>query len=127
MGAPSPSVRLDAILIETTRPEALANFYRDGFELEPPKYYNEGHLGINLSNTYLGFDRVEPESKYSTGPVSIWFNVTDIQSTFDRLVNLGATVKYAPTTEESPGEILAMLYDPDGNQIGLICQTKDEW
>jgi predicted enzyme related to lactoylglutathione lyase len=55
--------------------------------------------------------------------VSIWFRVADIQATFERLVHLGATVKYAPTEEESPGEILAMVYDPESNLIGLISQV----
>lgn len=116
----SSTVRLDAVLIACSNPEALAEFYQRGFELDPPRRNSEDHLGLNLSNTYLGFDRVTEASTDTSGPVSIWFKVADIDLTFERLVRLGATVKYAPTKEESPGEILAMLYDPDGNSIGLI-------
>ena len=115
------AVRLDAVLIASPRPEALAEFYQRGFELEPPKIHGENHLGLSLANTYLGFDRVEETSgSDSSGAMSIWFKVADIVLTFERLVRLGATVKYAPTREESPGEFLAMVYDPEGNAIGLI-------
>lgn len=119
----SPATRLDAVLFASPNPEALAEFYQRGFELEPPKWHGEDHLGLNLSNTYLGFDRTNETAPSSSGSVSVWFRVSDIEATFARLVRLGATVKYAPTTEESPGEILAMLYDPDGNSVGLISEA----
>ena len=112
--------RLEAVLIASSDPESLAAFYEKGFELAPPKWNAGDHLGFNLSNTYLGFDRVQESAQTSNGSVSIWFRVPDIEATFARLVYLGAKVKYAPTSEESPGETLAMLYDPDGNNLGLI-------
>ncbi|MCI0553115.1 MAG: hypothetical protein L0287_19380 [Anaerolineae bacterium] len=115
-----PASRLDAILITSAHPESLAEFYQKGFELEEPRLHGPDHLGLNLSNTYLGFDRTNETALASSGSISIWFKVPDIEATFARLVGLGAKVKYAPTTEESPGEILAMLYDPDGNSVGLI-------
>lgn len=115
-----PASRLDAVLFVSPNPEALAEFYQHGFELEPPKRHGDDHLGLNLANTYLGFDRMKEIAPTSSGSVSIWFKVPDIEVTFTRLVRLGAKVKYAPTKEESPGEILAMLYDPDGNSVGLI-------
>ena len=115
--------RLDAVLITSLDPETLAEFYQHGFELEPPKWHGEDHLGLNLSNTYLGFDRVKETAPSSSGSISIWFKVQDIEATFARLVRLGAKVKYAPTKEESPGEILAMVYDPDGNSVGLISKA----
>jgi len=121
MTQPAPAVRLDALLIHSPRPEALAEFYQRAFELEPPKHHSEKHLGLDLANTYLGFDRVEEaRGNESSAKVSIWFKVAEIHLTFERLVRLGATVKYAPTWEESPGEILAMVHDPEGNAIGLI-------
>ena len=115
-----PPSRLDAVLFASPNPEALAEFYQQGFELEPPKWHGKDHLGLDLSNTYLGFDRMKETAPTSSGAVSIWFKVQDIEATFARLVRLGTKVKYAPTKEESPGEILAMVYDPDGNSVGLI-------
>lgn len=114
------SCSLDAVLIASPRPEALAEFYERGFGLAPPKWKGTDHLGLNLPNTYLGFDRGEEGSTAASAAVSVWFRVPDVEETFARLVELDARVKYAPTAEESPGEIPAMLYDPDGNIIGLI-------
>jgi len=111
---------LDAVLIASKDPEALAKFYQRGFQLEQPKWTGKDHLGFSLGNTYLGFDRVSDNATNPGSTVSLWFGVSDIASIFERLVQLGARVKYAPTKEESPGEILAMLFDPDGNTIGLI-------
>lgn len=115
--------RLAAVLIETPRPEELAEFYRQGFGFERPKYSGDDHLGLNLVNTYLGFDRVPEKKKARSGAVSLWFKVKDLPVIFDRLVSLGATVISPPSDQESPGEILALLADPDGNTIGLICQA----
>jgi predicted enzyme related to lactoylglutathione lyase len=116
----TPNPRLDAVLFASPNPEALAQFYQQGFELEPPRWHGDDHMGLNLSNTYLGFDRSKGPAPAPGGSASIWFRVEDIEAAFARLVRLGAKVKYAPTREESPGEILAMVYDPEGNTIGLI-------
>jgi hypothetical protein len=55
----TPTCSLDAVLFASPHPEALAEFHQHGFELEPPKWHREDHLGLNLANTYLGFDRVK--------------------------------------------------------------------
>jgi predicted enzyme related to lactoylglutathione lyase len=116
----NPGCSLEAVLFTSSDPETLAAFYEKGFELAAPKWHGPDHLGLNLPNTYLGFDRVQEGAPATNSRVSIWFRVADIEATFERLVRLGAKVKYAPTSEESPGEILAMLYDPDDNCLGLI-------
>jgi predicted enzyme related to lactoylglutathione lyase len=118
-----PTVCLDAVLFASPHPESLAAFYQQGFELEPPRYHGADHLGLNLVNLYLGFDRTKERTTTSQGTVSIWYKVPDIEEAFQRLVQLGAKVKYAPTMDESPGEILAMLYDLEGNSIGLISRA----
>lgn len=115
-----PKLRLEAVLIETTRPEILAEFYRQAFDLEAPQAYGPDHLGMELENTYLGFDRVNDGGGENTARIQLWFQVEDVEAQFQRLVDQGARVKYAPETESSPGEVLAMVFDPDGNQVGLI-------
>lgn len=117
------AIRLDAVLFASPHPEALAAFYQHGFGLEPPTRQGPDHLGFALSNTYLGFDRVAETATVSKGSVSIWFKVADIEASFSGLVRLGAKVKQAPTKDASPGELLALLFDPDGNMIGLICPS----
>ena len=49
---------------------------------------------------------------------SLWFRVDDIQVTFDRFTQMGAKVRYPPT-KKAMGEVLASVFDPEGNIIGL--------
>lgn len=122
---PIPSVHINAILIDTPSPESLAEFYRAGFDLETPKSYGPDHLGLTLpGGGYLGFNRVAAPEGAPPGRVQIWFHTPYLEITFGRLVRLGAAVKMAPTTEESPGEMLALLTDPEGNVIGLIAPVS---
>lgn len=115
---------ITTILLESTKPEELAEFYRQGFGWPEPQAADEDHLGFQLDHLYLGFDRV----KVNAGPsrrVSLWFQVENITTVFAHLVKLGATVEYVPTADKSPGEILAKLFDPEGNSIGLIGRLED--
>lgn len=114
-----PAIRVDAILFETTRPLEMARFYRDAFGCSEPRWFGESHVGVRAANTYLGFDRVD-EPAVGRARTSIWFRVSDVPALFEHLKTLGARVKTAPEWESSPGETLARLYDPDGNEIGLI-------
>ena len=115
-------VTIEAILIESTKPEELAEFYRQGFGLPEPQWTGEDHLGFQLAHVYLGFERVKVSAGASRR-ISLWFHVEEIAAVFARLVKSGATVEYVPTSEESPGEILAKLFDPEGNSVGLISKA----
>ena len=107
---------LHTAIIQTGRLAEMADFYRQGLELgEPVEEAN--HLGFPLPNAYFGLDLVA-EVPSPTGVVSLWFEVDDLQRTFDRFVELGAGVKYPPTRKPW-GARLAALYDPDGNVFGL--------
>ena len=115
---------LETVIVFTTRMKELAEFYRQGLNIGP---YQESpqHLGCHVGSVYFGFDQVrdEPaEARSQLGP-TIWFSVDDIHVSFDRLVELGATVRYAPTEKPWAG-ILASLKDPDGNIFG-IAQRRD--
>lgn len=109
---------LDTVIIYTCDMTGLAEFYGKGLELGEPSATGGDHLGFTLQNSYLGFDRVESPHGEPPGAVSLWFEVDDIQATFDRLVALGATVKYGPTRKPW-GAVLAAVLDPDGNVLGL--------
>ena len=52
------------------------------------------------------------------GAVLLW-HVDDLQASFDRLLELGATV-YEPITERSGGFITASVVDPFGNVLGIM-------
>ena len=108
-------------IIFTTRMEALARFYQDGLGLGPYQT-SPNHMGQQVGDLYLGFDQVDPVTQGSSGSrdlgVSLWFTVGDIEATFERLVALGAEVRYPPTEKPHVG-YLASVYDLDGNILGL--------
>ena len=112
-----PGVVLSTVIIQTNRMEELASFYGQGLELGEARSTGDDHLGFSLSNLYFGFDQVEDAPK-PTGTVSMWFDVGDIQSTFERFGTIGGRVKYPPSRKPWGG-YLAALYDPDGNLFGL--------
>jgi predicted enzyme related to lactoylglutathione lyase len=109
---------LDTVIILTVRMKELANFYQQGLDLKPPTSHGDKHLGFHLPNAYIGFDKVDEHETMSPGPISIWFRVDDIEMTFNRFKEMGAKVKYPPT-KKPWGDVLAAIYDQDGNTIGL--------
>lgn len=113
---PQTGAQLETIIIFTPHMEELARFYQQVFDLGE---YNAspGHLGQQVGPIYLGFDQDDETTTASTG-VTLWFTVDDIQSTYDRLIELGARDRYAPTRKPW-GAVLAAVYDPDGNMVGL--------
>jgi len=108
-------VSLDTVIIFTGRMQALADFYRDAFDLGDFNL-SPGHMGLQVGPVYLGFDQVEVPETGSR--VTVWFTVDDIQENFERLCTLGARVRYPPTRKPW-GALLAAVYDIDGNMIGL--------
>ena len=76
------------------------------------------HVGFQIQNNYLGFDKIDKEQTNHPGAISLWFRVDNIKETFKRFKELGAQVKYPPT-KKPWGDVLAALFDPDGNIIGL--------
>jgi predicted enzyme related to lactoylglutathione lyase len=111
------------VIVETGRMEILADFYRRGLDLPEPKATGADHLGFSTETVYFGFDLVKPERATAPGPVSVWFEVDDLEKTFQRFVALGAEVSFPPTRKPW-GAVLAAVLDPDGNTIGLSQRGK---
>lgn len=107
---------LDTVIIFSTRAERLASFYAAVFDLGEPEV-STGHFGLRAGSVYLGIDQVDEEHGGSSS-VSLWFRVEDVDATFDRLVEVGAHVIYAPV-DKPWGQRLTALRDLDGNRIGL--------
>ncbi len=114
------AIRIDAILLDSTRPEELASFYGRAFDLGEPRPHGPDHLGFALENTYLGFDRVASPRSGDSSPATVWFKVDSVEGSFRCLLDLGATAVHPPDRDESPGEIIAVVRDPEGNRLGLI-------
>jgi predicted enzyme related to lactoylglutathione lyase len=114
----SAHVTLDTVIICTNRMRELAEFYRLGLRLQEPTPQGDNHLGFQLPGIYLGFDKVEEDRFLHPGATSLWFRVNNITETFEQLRNMGAKVKYPPT-KKPWGDILAAVFDPDGNVVGI--------
>lgn len=108
----------DTVIVFTTQMAALAAFYRQGLGLDDPVATSEGHIGFALGNLYLGFDQVDEAFSSAGSNTTLWFRVDDIEQTFADLVELGGTIRYAPT-EKYFGDTVAAVYDLDGNMVGL--------
>ena len=108
---------LDTVIIFSERMEELAKFYAAVLNIGPFQAQPD-HLGCQLEQVYFGFDQVEKMGQASPAAVTLWFTVDDIQATFDRLVAMGAKVRYPPT-QKPWGALLASVYDLDGNLLGL--------
>ena len=113
----STNAILQTVILQTGQMQAMAEFYAHGLELGEATATGGDHLGYPLPNLYFGFDEVSDVPK-SSGVVSLWFEVDDIQATFTRFEEFGAQVSYPPT-EKPWGAVLAALYDPDGNLFGI--------
>lgn len=109
--------QLGTVIVFTKQMTQLAGWYQQALGLGAYES-SPGHLGQTLGSVYLGFDQVEDGVADTSPGVTLWFVVDDIESTFARLVELGATVRYPPT-EKPWGETLASVQDPDGNIIGI--------
>jgi predicted enzyme related to lactoylglutathione lyase len=124
MSTPSSksNTTLHTLIIQTSKMEEMATFYGGGLKLGEPVPTGGNHLGFQLPNAYLGFDNVE-EAPEPSGVISLWFEVDDLDETFQRFKEMGAEIKYPPTSKPW-GAILAALYDPDGNLFGLTLRTE---
>lgn len=119
--AMAPSV--DTAIIFTANMVGLAAFYQQAFELDDPAEQDR-HRGFQLDGLYLGIDQVDGASA-SASNVTLWFRVEDLEGTFERIVGLGAAVRYPPT--DTPwGDRLAAVFDPDGNMVGLSQKAQTD-
>ena len=113
---PKTGAQLETVIIFTPHMEELARFYQQAFDLDEYSA-SPRHLGQQVGSVYLGFDE-DAEMTTTSTSVTLWFTVDDIQTTYDRLIELGAQDRYAPTRKPW-GAVLAAVYDPDGNMVGL--------
>ncbi len=113
---------LDTVIIYTNQMEKLAKFYEEALQIGP---YEElpGHKGKKVGSVYFGFDQVGDASGISPSRVTLWFTVDDINAAFDKLVSLGAKVRSSPT-KKPWGAVIASVYDPDGNIVGLAHRKR---
>ena len=105
-----------AVLIESPRPEALADFYRDllGFPLVPQDLPGVApHFACELAGVYLSIVRGP-----STGSgTCLAFMVQDVEGAARALKAAG--VEFDGPPRRTPLGLIARFRDPDGNPVEL--------
>jgi predicted enzyme related to lactoylglutathione lyase len=93
-------------------------WYADVLGIQP--YFDEPfYVGFNVGGYELGLQPVETEAdKHGSGSTAYW-GVNDVQATYDRLLQKGATTIEEPT-EVGGGIIVASVSDLWGNELGII-------
>lgn len=107
---------------------AAAAWYAEFFGVEPyfarpldgPPSYVEFRIGDYQAEFGIVDSRFSPHGKSDkpAGALTYWA-VDDVQATFDRLLELGATV-HDKVVERGPGFVTASVVDPFGNILGVM-------
>jgi predicted enzyme related to lactoylglutathione lyase len=108
-------------------PAAVA-WYRELLGIEPyfqrpeegPPAYVEFRIGDYQHELGLMDRRYEPvAAQPGPGGVVMYWHVDDVESDFQRLLEMGASV-YEPITPRGEGWVTASVVDPFGNILGLM-------
>ena len=93
-------------------------WYSKAFETQP--YFNEPfYVGFNVGGYELGLQPEKEPTKNKIESVVTYWGVNNINETYKRLIELGATENEKPYNVG--GEIMtATVKDPFGNVVGLI-------
>lgn len=103
--------------------EAAKEWYTEFLGLPPyfavPGYY-EFRVG-DYEHEFGLIDYAYRPARAQPGPGGeiVHWHVDDLQATYDRLLELGAT-EYDPITTRGPGFVTASVVDPFGNVLGIM-------
>ncbi len=114
---------IDTVIVFAKDLEALSTFYRTTLEVDDELVEEEGHVGFDLGDIYLGFDQSDGSHQHP-GAVTFWVRVDDLDGTYRRCLELGATSVIEPV-ERPWGDRLAAVRDPEGNMLGFSLR-RDE-
>ena len=93
-------------------------WYSEAFGVKP--YFDEPfYAGFNIGGYDLGLLPEEGEPKPKSDNTLTYWGVEDIQTVYDHLIAIGATVHEEPHSVGGP-LMVASVEDPWGNVIGII-------
>jgi catechol 2,3-dioxygenase-like lactoylglutathione lyase family enzyme len=118
------------VALTTSDFERSVKFYCDGLGIEPAAIGSNGQgqaLVLNVGNATLEiFDEVQAEmvdqievGRRISGQIRFALQVTDLETTMERLLAHGAILVHPPITTPW-GDYNVRLQDPDGMQITLF-------
>lgn len=108
---------IDTIIVFADDLDLLSRFYISALGIGDDFVEEEDHVGFNLGDVYLGFDRSDG-SHGRPGPVTFWLRVSDLDATYEKCLLLGAKPVIEPV-ERPWGDRLASVTDPEGNVVGF--------
>jgi len=88
--------------------------------LDKPPYFDEPYyVGFEVGGYELGLLPSEPEEYHPGNNVTVYWGVTNIKETYNRLLNLGA-IAYEKPENVGEGIWVATVKDPWDNLFGVI-------
>ena len=113
---------IDTVIVFADDVARLSSFYIAALRVDDEIVEEDGHVGFELGDLYLGFDQSDGSHRHP-GAVTFWLRVDDLDATFKRCLDLGATPVIEPV-ERPWGDRLASVTDPEGNVVGFS-QRRD--
>lgn len=98
--------------------EKAKQWYTEVFSTEP--YFDlPFYVGFNIGGYEPGLHPEEKKETSKSENIKTYWGVKDVQSSYDRLISLSATV-FQPPQDVGEGIIVAAVKDPWDNIIGMI-------
>ena len=120
------SPALASILLASTNPKRLRDWYTEAFSVEAERTPgDDGYDVLNFGGFYVLIDTrddvgdVNPEP----GRIILNFDVADARATAARLTDMGA--RWLAELEDRDGNLFATAIDPDGNYVQIV-QLSEE-
>ncbi len=115
---------IDTVIVFAHDLESLASFYARVLRIDDDEVVEEeGHVGFELGEIYLGFDQSDG-SHHHPGAVTFWVRVDDLDDTYQRCLDLGGTPVIEPV-DRPWGDRLAAVEDPEGNVVGFSLRREE--
>jgi predicted enzyme related to lactoylglutathione lyase len=121
------SLNFNSIMIGTSQPKVMSEFYEKVFAKAPDMVDPTG-AGWQIGSSFFGFGEHSEVEGANKEPARMMcnFETTDVQAEFDRIKATGATVIKEPyEMEGANGMIIATFADPDGNYFQLMSPWKE--
>lgn len=118
-------LNFNSILIGSSQPQVLADFYQK-LVGRAPDMSDGGYSGWTIGTCFLTVGEHSEIHGQSKEPARILLNfeTSEVKSEFERLKNAGATVIKEPYGMGDA--LIATLADPDGNYIQLMTPWEGE-
>ena len=127
MGYNVGMLNFNSVMLGSTQPKVLADFYEKVFE-KAPDWQDGSWSGWQVGDTHITIGEHSEAKGKSKDPVRVMLNfeTDDVQGEFDRISKIdGVEVIKEPY---HPGEVeemfIATLADPDGNYFQLMSPYK---